>query len=43
MVKPFSPMELVARFSAAQRRKEATRQAVPEDSYVVEDLIINYP
>ena len=39
IVKPFSPTELLARISAALRRRAATHQTIP---YMVEDLTINY-
>ena len=39
IVKPFSPTELLARISAALRRRAAGHQTVP---YMVEDLTINY-
>ena len=39
VVKPFSPTELVARISAALRRRTASEPSVP---YVVGDLTINY-
>ena len=39
IVKPFSPTELLARISAALRRRAAGQQTVP---YMLEDLTINY-
>lgn len=43
MVKPFSPTELEARVRAALRGRSAFRRRTPTDSFVLNDLSINYP
>ena len=42
VVKPFSPMELVARIKAALRKREAPEWAEPSEPYVFGDLAIDY-
>ena len=42
VVKPFSPMELVARIKAALRKREAPEWAEPSEPYVFGDLTIDY-
>ncbi len=42
MVKPFSPTELMARIQAALRRRTPRELSVPEQPYVLGDLIIDY-
>ena len=42
VVKPFSPMELVARIKAALRKREAPEWAEPSKPYVFGDLTIDY-
>ena len=42
VVKPFSPMELVARIKAALRKREAPEWAEPSEPYVFGDLTVNY-
>ena len=43
VVKPFSPMELVARVKAALRKRAAPELAEPSEPYVRGDLTIDYP
>ncbi len=43
VVKPFSPMELVARVNAALRKRAAPELAEPSEPYVRGDLTIDYP
>ena len=42
VVKPFSPMELVARIKAALRKREAPEWAEPPEPFVLGDLTIDY-
>ena len=42
VVKPFSPMELVARIKAALRKREAPEWAEPSEPFVLGDLTIDY-
>ena len=42
VVKPFSPMELVARIKAALRKREAPEWAEPSEPYVFGDLTVDY-
>ena len=42
MVKPFSPMELVARIKAALRKREAPEWAEPSEPFVLGELTIDY-
>ena len=42
VVKPFSPMELVARIRAALRRREAPEWAEPSEPFVLGELTIDY-
>ena len=42
VVKPFSPMELVARIQAALRKREAPEWAEPSKPYVFGDLTVDY-
>ena len=42
VVKPFSPMELVARIKAALRKREAPEWAEPSEPYVLGELAIDY-
>ena len=42
VVKPFSPMELVARIKAALRKREASEWAEPSEPYVFGDLTVDY-
>jgi DNA-binding response OmpR family regulator len=42
VVKPFSPMELVARIKAALRKREAPEWAEPSEPFVFGDLTIDY-
>ena len=42
VVKPFSPVELVARIQAALLRRGAPEPAVPEQAYLLGDLTVNY-
>ena len=42
VVKPFSPMELVARVKAALRKREAPEWAEPSEPFVLGDLTIDY-
>ena len=43
VVKPFSPMELVARIKAVLRKRAAPELAEPSEPYVRGDLTIDYP
>ena len=43
VVKPFSPMELVARIRAVLRKRAAPELAEPSEPYVRGDLTIDYP
>ena len=43
VVKPFSPMELVARIRATLRKRAAPELAEPSEPYVWGDLTIDYP
>ena len=42
VVKPFSPMELVARIKAALRKREAPEWAEPSEPFVLGELTIDY-
>ena len=42
VVKPFSPMELVARIKAARRKREAPEWAEPSEPFVLGELTIDY-
>ena len=42
VVKPFSPMELVARIKAALRKREAPEWAEPSEPFVLGDLTVDY-
>ena len=42
VVKPFSPMELVARIKAALRKREAPEWAEPSEPFVLGELAIDY-
>ena len=42
VVKPFSPMELVARIRAALRKREAPEWAEPSEPFVLGELTIDY-
>ena len=42
VVKPFSPMELVARIKAALRKREAPEWAEPSEPFVLGDLAVDY-
>ena len=42
IVKPFSPMELVARIQVALRRRPAPQRVEPPEPYILEDLAIDF-
>ena len=42
VVKPFSPMELVARIKAALRKREAPEWAEPSEPFVLGELAVDY-
>ena len=42
MIKPFSPMELVARIKAALRKREAPEWAEPPEPFVLGELTVDY-